>query len=130
MSNFEITQPEKKKLQYENKELVLEWSKNFSSKWQKKYGQAQKIMDSEILRLCQPYIPLITSLLIKSGIIGTVVGSGIVQWIAIYAKRVYYQPNETIGRPTGHLRGKKWFERMKADKGQALIQSVKKEFNV
>ena len=83
-------------------------------------------MDAEVLRLCEPYIPLITSMLIKSGITGTVIGSGVVQWISAYAKKVYYQPNDSIGRPSGALRGKMWFERMKADKGEKLIRSVKK----
>lgn len=105
---------------------IITWSKNFSSKWQSKYNKAQKYLDSEVLRACEPYIPLITSMLIKSGITGTVIGSGVVQWIIIYAKKVYYQPNETIGRPTGPKRGKKWFERMKADKGKKLINAVKK----
>lgn len=105
---------------------MIEWNKFFSSKWQNKYDKAQIFLDNEVLRLCEPYVPLITSMLIKSGIIGTVAGSGVVQWISEYAQRVYYQPNETIGRPTGPLRGKMWFERMKADHGKKLIESVRR----
>lgn len=106
--------------------LKMEWNPSFSKKWDNKYNRAQALMDSEVLRLCEPYVPMITGILKQSGTLGTKIGTGLVSWIAVYAQRVYYQPNETIGRHTGPLRGKLWFERMKADKGQKLIESVKR----
>jgi hypothetical protein len=66
----------------ENMKAVLEWNTNFQPKWQKRYSEAQKFVDSEVLRLCEPYTPLLTGMLIKSGTLGTDIGSGTVQWIA------------------------------------------------
>jgi len=91
----------------------LTWNANFSQKWNGNYTRAQRFVDSEILRLSDPFIPMQTGMLIKSGILGTDVGSGEVKWIAPYAKAQYYSPR-TPGSETGPLRGPYWFERMKA----------------
>ena len=58
-----------------------------------------------------------TSMLLKSGQLGTDIGSGEVQYIAPYAHRQYYSPRKP-GSSTGALRGPLWFERMKADHGK------------
>lgn len=78
-------------------------------------------MDSEVLRLSQPYTPLRTGTLIRTGILGTEVGSGLVQWVAPYAKVRYYKPAK---REVG-LRGAYWFERMKAVHGVKIIKKAK-----
>lgn len=91
----------------------LVWNTNFQPKWQESYSRAQKFVDSEVLRLSEPYIPLQTGMLVKSGILGTEIGSGMVEWIAPYAKPQYYSPRKP-GSETGPLRGPHWFERGKA----------------
>ena len=48
-----------------------------------------------------------TGMLKKSGILGTVIGSGRIRYIAPYAGYQYYK-----GRANGQ-RGRLWFERMK-----------------
>lgn len=106
----------------------LTWTVNFKGKWGNRYNEAQKEEDRLILEYCEPYIPKITSFLIQSGYIGTVLGSGVIKWVAKYAQKVYYQPNPQIGRETGPLRGRLWFDRMKADKGQKLIKEVRARF--
>lgn len=96
-----------------------------SGSWQGKFSDAQKFVDSEVLRLSEPYTPLLTSMLIKSGTLGTDVGSGTVQWIAPYAKRQYYRSRKP-GSQTGPLRGPFWFARMKAVSGQSIIAGARK----
>ena len=96
----------------QNMKAVLEWNTNFKPKWQKRYSEAQKFVDSEVLRLCEPYTPLLTGMLIKSGTLGTEIGSGTVQWIAPYARYQYYLKRKTKSE-TGPLRGSMWFARMK-----------------
>jgi len=91
----------------------LVWNTNFQPNWQENYSRAQKYVDSEVLRLSEPYIPLQTGMLVKSGILGTEIGSGMVEWIAPYARYQYYHPRKT-GTETGPLRGPHWFERGKA----------------
>lgn len=102
----------------------LEWNPGFSSKWSGQYNRAQKFVDSEVLRWSEPFTPLLTGSLIKSGILGTEIGSGLVQWIAPYARRNYYSPR-TPGSQTGPLRGPYWFERGKAVYGAGTIASAK-----
>jgi hypothetical protein len=103
----------------------LEWNTNFQPKWQRQYSVAQRFVDSEVLRLSEPYTPLLTGILIKTGILGTDIGSGLVSWIAPYAKAQYYSPR-LPGSQTGPLRGPFWFERMKAVSGQAIIAGARR----
>jgi len=98
----------------------------FQPRRQANYSRAQKILDSEILRGTDPYIPLRTGVLIKSGILGTKIGSGLVQWIAPYAKAQYFKARP-VGSETGPLRGPFWFERWKRGHGETLIKRVKRE---
>jgi len=108
----------------ENGKAELKWNTDFKQKWQRRYSAAQKFVDSEVLRLCEPYIPLKTSMLIKSGILGTDIGSGLVQWIAPYAKAQYYMVRKNPSQ-TGPLRGPYWFQRMKEVHGQRIISSAR-----
>jgi len=97
-----------------NGQASLVWNTDFRSRWQKRYSLAQRYLDSEVLRTCEPYVPLLTGMLIKSGMVGTDIGSGEVAWIAPYAKAQYYSARKP-GSTTGPLRGPQWFERAKAE---------------
>lgn len=103
----------------------MEWNPDFQPKWQKRYSGAQKFVDSEVLRLSEKYTPLLTSMLIKSGILGTDIGSGLVQWIAPYAKAQYYSKRKP-GSQTGALRGPYWFERMRQVSGEKIIAGARR----
>lgn len=114
----------------------LKWNTNFVPKYTRRYSLAQKHVDSEVLRLCEPYIPLLTGTLIKTGILGTDMGSGVVQWIAPYAKYQYYgkvmagKPRKATSKDLtyhgGSIRGSFWFERMKETHGKTIIAGAKK----
>lgn len=108
-------------------EVHLEMYPGFYSRFENSYNNAQKVIDNEVLRGCEPYIPLVTGNLIRSGINGTTVGSGIVQWLANYAKDVYYRASG-VGRSTGKLRGNYWFERWKKDHLRELMSGVRRKF--
>lgn len=104
---------------------VLSWSLNFQEDHQEEFSNAQKFVDSEILRRSEPFTPLLTGTLIKTGILGTEIGSGLVQWIAPYAKYQYYATRKP-GSLTGRLRGPFWFERMKEIYGREIIAGAKR----
>jgi hypothetical protein len=120
-----IKTPRGRVFQTKNGKAALEWNISFQPKWQGRFTRAQKFVDSEILRLSEKYTPLLTSMLIKSGVLGTEIGSGVVQWIAPYARRQYYSPR-AVGSQTGPLRGPFWFERMKAVSGRTIINGAKR----
>ena len=87
---------------------------------------AQKVIDSEVLRRSDKYVPFRTGFLKKSGILGTKIGSGEVIYNAPYADKNYYHNagRGKQGTATGGLRGKFWFERMKADHLQDIIKAA------
>ena len=91
-------------------------------------GAVQKYVDNAVLRYSEPYIPKDTGTLARSGTIHTVIGSGCVRYKTPYAKAVYY---ENLGRgrngtASGGLRGRLWFERMKADKKEIILEGARK----
>lgn len=102
----------------------LEWNENFGAQRTEDFSQAQKYVDSEVLRLSAPYMPIQTGMLIKSGQLGTVIGSGEVNWIAPYAAPQYYRTARS--RPYDAHRGAYWFERMKADHKSEIIDGAKR----
>lgn len=103
----------------------LVWNTNFQKKWQRQYSAAQKFVDSEVLRLSEPYTPLRTGMLVKSGTLGTDVGSGKVEWIAPYSRSQYYSVRKP-GSQTGPNRGPFWFSRMKAVYKDQIVSGARR----
>lgn len=69
-------------------------------------------------------VPFQTGMLDKSGKLGTVIGSGNVQYIAPYARTQYY--DTATSRPYDANRGAKWFERMKVAYKKDILSGAKK----
>jgi len=121
-----IETPRGKVIIGKNGKAELKFNPNFAPKWTRRYSRAQIHVDSEVLRLSEPYVPFLTGTLRDTGILGTDVGSGTVKWIAPYAYSQYYK-----GRPPGQskfgpLRGRFWFERMKQVWGKQIVSGAKK----
>lgn len=118
-------------------QVKLEWNPNFKPKYEAKFIRAQKFVDSEVLRLSEPFMPFDTGYLMKSGILGTAIGSGIVKWVAIYSKYLYYG-KVMVGKPPKHpidknlvyqggpQRGAFWFERMKSVHKKNILRGAKR----
>ena len=60
----------------------LEWAPGFAQKKAEGFSRAQAFVDSECLRYMNPLTPRRTGMLIKSGTLGTVVGSGSIEYLA------------------------------------------------
>lgn len=121
------------------------------------HGDAQKALDSEVIRLMQPYIPMDSGTLAGAFSL-TDIGSGVIVQNTPYARYLYYgelyvdpitgkgafhdpqtgrfwsRPKVqkvASGRPLNYntnqhpMAGARWFERMKADHKQDLINIVK-----
>lgn len=90
-------------------------------------GRVQKVVDSEVLRRSDKYVPFRSGFLKKSGVLGTKIGSGEVDYTAIYADKNYYHNagRGKQGTASGGLRGKEWFERMKADNLKDIVNAAK-----
>lgn len=102
----------------------LSWNPDFAPQKTRSFNRAQKFVDSEVLRYCSALVPFQTGMLDKSGTLGTVIGSGVVQYIAPYAAKQYY--DTATSRPYDANRGAKWFERMKVAYKNDIISGAKK----
>lgn len=96
------------------------------SRFNSKYEQAQKYLDSEVLRDSAPYVPFRTGNLMNSGNTGTVIGSGEVVYNAPYARRVYYGTSMNFSKLKHPQATAQWFEKAKATKKDAWLSGVKR----
>lgn len=107
----DIHTPPDRRIDFNGGNCSLRWDGNFAAARNAMLLRKQKIVDSEVLRYCAPLIPFRTGALTRSGTIGTVIGSGNVQYTTPYARFQYYQTAQS--RSYDRRRGAKWFERMK-----------------
>ena len=100
-------------------------------------GRVQQYIDNEVLKRSEPYTPLETGTLSKSGQLNTVLGSGEVIWSTPYARYQYYgkvmagsAPKKVTDKALkyhgGGARGEKWFERMKAAHKDGILSGAAK----
>ena len=54
----------------------LKWNPEFAPMLNQNHNRAQVFMDSEVLRTSNKFAPVVTSMLVKSGILGTEAGTG------------------------------------------------------
>ena len=88
-----------------------------------KIHRAQMYIDREIIRRCEPYVPMKTGSLKRSGITGTHVGTGVIKYTAPYAKRQYFAGKSNCQR------GRKWVKRMWLSQGKNIIKNANKILN-
>lgn len=86
-------------------------------------GRVQRYIDSEVIRLIQPFVPLRTGTLARSPTTGSVIGSGLVIFNTPYAE-AQNDRSGGVGSSTGPLRGPRYFDRMKAARGQEIIDGA------
>lgn len=91
-----------------------------------KYHEAQKFLDSEVLRCSAPYVPMRTGNLMTSGNTGTTLGSGEVVYNAPYASRMYYGLSYNFSKEKHPQACAQWFEKAKAAHLDDWIKGVQK----
>ena len=134
--------------------FTFKWRPDFGSASSERLYKAQCFIDSECIRLMIPYTPRLNGILFQSPKFGTKIGSGHIVYDSPYARYQYYgnvygpsfpifKDNVLVGwrspkgkakHPTGaelqystHKHpnaGKLWFERMKADKRDAILEGA------
>lgn len=107
---------------------------NFKKKSESNFQSAQKFVDREVLRRTDPYMPYRNGIMKGSGKLGTVIGSGVVEYTAPYARlQNYTNAGKGIdGLNASHgakgLRGAFPFDRMKADHLEEIQKGAKEKF--
>lgn len=94
----------------------LEWAAGYGRKKGQQFEKAQEFIDSECIRRMNPLTPRLTGVMIKSATLGTVIGSGQIEYLAPYARRQYYE----------HKTKKKWFETMKKGHKDVILKGAAK----
>lgn len=153
---MEIKQPHDIRADTANGSFSFQWDPQFGAAMTAKLQRTQRYIDSECIRLMVPYTPMRNGLLMESVKLGTVIGSGELRYLSPYARYLYYGeiygPNipifdggELVGffsprgkrkHPTGRemtydisrhpQAGKLWFERMKADHSDEILDGAAK----
>lgn len=119
----------------ETMQARLRWNKDFQPKWEEKFSRAQKYVDTSCLRYCDPLIPFQTGFLKKSGILGTRIGSGELNYLSPYARYIYngkvmigHPPKKVTNIPLKYQfapkRGAFWFERMKVQHKKQILKGA------
>lgn len=124
MTLKKITTPRGSIISSENGTPELTWNPDFATKRNAQFSKKQMFVDSEVLRRCSPRVPFRTGMLEKSGILGTDVGSGEVNYIAPYAARQYYNTSDV--RSYDANRGAHWFARMKVAEKDDILRGADK----
>lgn len=96
------------------------------NRFSKQYTRAQTWLDSEVLKDSDPYVPMRTGTLVKSGIRGTVLGSGLIVYNAPYARYQYYGTAFNFNKTKHPQAQAYWFEGAKAANKSKWIRGVKK----
>lgn len=105
-------------IQNDSGEVVarLKWAPGFAQKKKASFTKAQEFVDSECIRYMNPLVPRRTGVLVKSGTLGTVIGSGHIEYVAPYARRQYYEHKEKA----------RWFEEMKSQRKEAILKGAER----
>ena len=124
-SHLTIETPRGKIIQTPNGKAQLIWNPGFGQAYTHKFGRTQIFIDEKVAKGIEPYTPMRTTMMIKSLDLGSVFGSGTLRYLAPYAKPQYYLGRAPGTSSMGALRGRQWFSRWKAEKGESFKRSVK-----
>ena len=94
----------------------IEWAPGFAQRKAESFSKAQQFVDSECLRYMNPLTPRRTGMMIKSATLGTVIGSGSIEYLTPYARRQYYE----------HKTKARWFETMKVSHKEKIKEGAGK----
>lgn len=115
-------------MQIRYKSIQMDIQKAISKRGLETGQKVQKFIDSEVLRQSEPYVPWLSHKLIESGDDHTRLGSGKVVYKTPYARIQYYKNagRGKEGTAGGGRRGKYWFERMKANHLEIILNGAAK----
>lgn len=92
------------------------WNSTCKTSLENGLGNAQEYVDSECIRYMNSLTPRLTGVLIKSVTLGTTIGSGELDYVAVYARRQYYE----------NASKSMWFETMKNRNKSTILEGARK----
>lgn len=89
---------------------------------------AQMLLDQQVLKDSNYYIPKDKSNLEGSGIRSSLIGEGKIIWDTPYARRLYYNPQYNFSTDRNPNARGLWFEAAKSNKNNEWLELVKRVF--
>ena len=87
-------------------------------------SEAQKFIDSEFIRLTDPYVPFRTGAAKDSALSNTVLGTGLITYATPYIRRIWSHPEWNFnGAP---MRGAYWAQRSWTDHSSEILAGAAK----
>ena len=104
---------------------------DFANQAESLFTKKQRYVDQEVVRLMEPYTPKRTGTKIDIGASATLFGTGVIRYHSSIARRNYYMNKGTgkggmNAKSNRGMRGKMWFERMKADHRSEILKGAQK----
>ena len=126
---------------------TFKWDSSFAKNKTELMNLCQKFIDSECIRLMAKYTPMRNGMLMKSAVLGTVIGSGEIRYASPYARYQYYgklmvssvtgsacarrgeskvltDKNLNYSTARHPLAQRLWFETMKANHKDAILRGA------
>lgn len=102
------------------------WNNDVRRKFRHLSTEAQKVLDSEVLKSSNKRLPKDTGNLETSSITSTRLGSGRIIWDTVYARRLYYNPQYNFSKDKNPLAQGLWFQVAKASDLKKWLQEIKR----
>lgn len=109
--------------------VTVTFDKNLKKKLEGFTVKGQEVLDSEVLKSSNVYVPMDEGELMRSSLRHTEFGTGKIVWDMPYARKLYYNPQYNFSKDTNPQAQGLWFEAAKAadkDKWIAIINNLKK----
>ena len=103
-------------------------TKQLKSKADKANSLAQFILDEQVLKDSNYYVPMDTTTLRDSSLLHSRVGKGSLKWDTPYAKRLYYNPSFKFSKDKNPNASALWFEKAKSKLKTTWIEIARKAF--
>lgn len=104
--------------------MEIRWKKNFASERTQQFYKAQCMVDSECLRTIEPFMPIQTGMMIRSGQLHTIIGSGKIVQRTPYVLKQFFDTSST--RAYDAMRGSHWWPRWKNVHGSRVKRIAQK----
>lgn len=91
--------------------------------------KAQVVLDEQVLKDSNYFIPMDTHALEMSGVRASRIGEGIITWDTPYARRLYYNPQYNFSKDQNPNARGLWFEEAKAAFGSDWVRAAQAELD-
>lgn len=103
--------------------------KEIGKKIQNAIDKAQMVLDTQVLKDSNNFIPMDTHNLEMSGVRSSRIGEGLISWDTPYARRLYYNPQYNFSKDQNPNAQGLWFEAAKALNSVNWARAAQKEFD-